>query len=283
MLVLLSTFKSVTTCKLFSHHKSSLDLRPLSALPLLTRLALEGGRFSGLEAAAHLSSLVLQATEVVCAQECSCVTSLVELKLVFAKLYSFHSKNVAACLCLESLVLDSASIIGHTPVWSSLAFPDDEAPSIPSGMSAMTALTSLELRYPAHAMWFGWLTTLSALQSFTLTALQCQEALFPTSCSSLTSLKTMTVCLNPRSARSCNLVLEFDLGTLAALQRFELRDVSMHADRLSGLASLPNLQEVHLENVKPIDLVTATEMGLLAFELGRHRQAVQFRLCSHNS
>ena len=272
----LSTFKSITTCTLVSNVGNSLNLQPLSSLPLLTTLTLRFGNFVGLEAAAHLTSLLLAAAEVVCAEECSCVTSLVELKLFSAKLLYFHSRNVAACLGLKSLVLHSATISGHT-LDEGFMFPDGEDGSIPTGLSAMTALTSLELNYPAHAMQLFWLTALSALQSFVLDG---SYAEFSASFSFMTSLKTLKICLE--TDRTCNLVFQFDLRSLASLQRFELRFVTMHAKKLSGLALLPDLQEVYLENVTPYDLVTATAIGVLAFELGRRRQAVQFSMFSHD-
>lgn len=48
--------------------------------------------------------------------------------------------------------------------------------------------------------------------------------------------------------------------------------------RLSHLASVCSLREVCLEHVKAFDAATATEIGLLAVELGRNRQDVQFHV-----
>ena len=153
-------------------------------------------------------------------------------------------------------------------------FPGENNVSILTGLSALTALTNLVLQY-SHDMQLDWVTALSALQSLRLEA---SQAVFPASWSTMTSLKTLEVEIDrDGDSEGCNLFFQFDLGTLASLQRFELRFVTMLAENLSGLASLHNLQVVVLENVDSFGVATATEMGLLAFELGRKRQDVQFQ------
>ena len=155
-------------------------------------------------------------------------------------------------------------------------FPDDDEASIPSGLSALTSLTSLMLDYRAHNMQLDWLTALSGLQSFVLEA---SQADFPASCSIMTSLKTLEVELVRRGDHThCNLFFHFNLGTLTALQRFDLRYATVSANSWSGLASLHNLQEVSLMHVTPFGAANAREMGLLAFQLGRNRQDVQFQM-----
>lgn len=275
---LLSTFQSVTTCTLqHAHTSGSLDLRPLSSLPLLTELNLVSGQFVGLEAAAHLTALSVNGADAVCMQDCSCVTSLVELDLWSCQLLRFHPRNVFACSRLESLMLVLAEIGGHE-LDEEYLFPGHIHGSGLSGLSALTALTNLVLQYSTHDMQLDWVTTLSALQSLKVEAFQ---AVFPASWSTMTSLKSLDIEIDPNDdTRGCNLFFFFDLGTLASLQSFELSFVTMSAEKLSGLASLSNLQEVIFKSVESFGKATATEIGLLAFDLGRKRQDVQFRMFS---
>lgn len=108
-------------------------------------------------------------------------------------------------------------------------------------------------------MELDWLTALSAVQSFRLEAF---GAHFPTSWSTMTNLTHLEVFLEPQGF----LVFGFDLSTLASLQDLELSFmVILSGDRLSGLANLSDLQQVHLQEVKPYDVATGTEMGLLAY------------------
>ena len=276
-LFLLSDFQSITACTLCSSAADTLNLQPLSSLPLLKSLALRNGNFSHLDAAAHLTALRSDHATVHCVQSCSCVTSLVKLSLVCANLIQFHPRNVAACSRLESVVLFSATIGVHDHD-EDLAFPADDEASIPTGLSALTTLTSLDLSCQDHDMQLEWVTVLSALQCFTLEA---SKAVFPASWSTMTSLETLAVSLyTEEGVKERQLFFQFDLGTLASLRTFDLRGLTVSAERLSGLASLHNLQEVVLDNVKPSDVGTAREMGLFTFELGRNRQDVQVDICT---
>ena len=161
VVLLLSIFQTITTCTLQSSKAECSDLRPLSSLPLLTRLALEYGGFSHLEAASHLTALSLDNAHVVCTQDFSCVTSIVELSLKAAELLDFHCESVSACARLESLVLDSACMGAITDDedrgyrnWQ-VAFCDDERAGTPPDISALTALTNLELTCLRHDMQLG--------------------------------------------------------------------------------------------------------------------------------
>lgn len=143
---LLSIFHSITQCTLQSSETVSLDLRPLSALPLLTNLCFQHGRFSGLEAAGHLTMLSMIDAEATCLHECCCVTSLVRLTLVGTRLMRFHRRHVAACSKLQSLTLIHACI-GAPDVEEEFNLLDQDGDKVPSGLSALTALTSLRLDF----------------------------------------------------------------------------------------------------------------------------------------
>lgn len=101
----------------------------------------------------HLTSLSLEYAKVVCMQDCSCVTSLVELKLHSAHLLRFHCRSVAACLSLKSLTLSSSvssATVRSDDLDEAFSFPQNGAANVPAGLSALTALTHLELECPRH-------------------------------------------------------------------------------------------------------------------------------------
>lgn len=107
------------------------------------------------------------------------------LRLSCAKLVSFHRRHVSACLCLQCLALKDAFIGAE----KGFGFLDDEL-TVPNGLSALTALTSLTLDFQKHVIELGWVTALSALQSFQLVA---RQGVFPRSWSTMTNLRSLTV------------------------------------------------------------------------------------------
>lgn len=79
-------------------------------------------------------------------QDCSCVTSLVELKLHSAHFLRFHCTSVAACFCIKSLTLSSSvfsATVGSDDLDEAFSFPQNGAANIPAGLSALTAGMSM--------------------------------------------------------------------------------------------------------------------------------------------
>ena len=217
---LLSAFQSITECTLCLS-RQDVSLQASSTLPQLTTLKLEQGDFSCLETVANLTALSLEQATAVCAQDCSCVRSLVCLSLSCAKLVSFHRRNVSACLCLQSLVLEDVFIGAE----KGFGFLDDRL-TVPHGegfwfpLSALTALTSLTLDFQNRGIELGWVTALSALQSFQLVA---RQGVFPHSWSNMTNLWSLTVdgCCwgNHQELRPCSVLFQFKWAALTSLQR----------------------------------------------------------------
>lgn len=202
-IAMLSTFQSITECSL--HTDVFLDLQPLSALPQLIRLALQRGHFLCLDAAAHLTALTLKNAQAECMQECCSVTSLMELSLYNAD---------SACLNLQSLSVCEA-YIGSTHSQQEFDLSDVCQLHILSGLSALTALTRLQLEYSARQC-VNWVTVLSALQSFQLEA---GGAVFPVSWNTMTNLKDLTVHINIWDIESYSTLFEFDWCRLSLLER----------------------------------------------------------------
>lgn len=269
-LLLLSTFQSIKQCVLHSS-TAELDLQPLLALPQLADLDLQKGYYLHLEAAAHLTALSLDNATAFCTQDSCCVTSLVHLKLSSSGVTHFHHSNVAACSRLRSLSLRKAytGAIDDEEVYS---FGDEEV-RIPSGLSALTALTSLRLHCPDSHMNLDWVTALSALQSFQLEATQ---AVIPASWSAMTCLKTLHLDADgfdyEQPHEEPNVQFHFDWCVLASLEMLDLQYVSMRARSLSGLPSLRNLRRVCFGQLENTSVDTTREIALFAFDLGRTGQ-----------
>ena len=263
-IVMLSTFQSITECSL--HSDFFLDLQALSALPQLTRLALQRGHFLCLDAAAHLTALTLKNAQAECMQECCFVTSLMELSLYNAELIRFYSRNVAACLNLQSLSVCEA-YIGSTHSQQEFDLSNVYQLHIPSGLSALTALTRLQLEC-ANRQCVNWVTVLSALQSFQLYA---GGAVFPVSWNTMTNLKDLTVHMDIWGNASNSTLFEFDWCSLTLLERLSLRFVDLSEQEMANLVLLPSLIEVDFEGVRATDIDTANQIATVAFHFGCHK------------
>ena len=157
-------------------------------------------------------------------------------------------------------------------------FLDDKL-TVPNGLSALTAVTSLTLDFQSHAIELGWVTALSALQSFQLVA---HQGVFPCSWSTMTNLRSLTVegCCwgNQQELQPCSVFFQFAWAALTSLERLELQYLAMQGTNLSGLAWLPRLQKVSFKGLKGIDVSSCTEIAQVAFDLGHCRQDVKFSL-----
>ena len=248
---LLSAFQSITECTLCSSAQA-LSLQALSALPQLVNLKLKQGSFSHLEVAAQC------------------------LSLSYAELVTFCRSNVSACLCLQSLVLKNAFIWGMKG-FGLLDDGDDEF-IVPDGLSALTELTSLTLDFRDHAMHLDWVKTLSALQSFQLVA---HRGVFPRSWSAMTNLRSLAVHGQAQgTCKSRNVFFQFKWAALISLERLELQYLAMQRTNLSGLVSLPGLQNVSFTGLCGLDVASCTELAQVTYDLGRHRQDVVLSLTS---
>lgn len=276
-MLMLSSFRTITECAFDAPKPGVIRLQPLQGLPRLTKLTLTNGNFSELEALAHLTSLHLQHADVVCSQDCLCVTSLVELSLLTATLKRFHRKGVPACLLLQSLECNQG-FIGALDSEEEFAFSRTGGARVPSEMSALTAVTNLALHYPDCTMRLDWVTRLPGLEVFEVEA---HRAYFASTWNCMTSLLKMLIKVDPITSHlKPNAKFSFDWSSLRSLVVVKLDGAVMLNTKMAGLALLQGLQEVWLTHMKVVDADTATEIGMLAFALGRARPDVEFHMYS---
>ena len=145
---------------------------------------------------------------------------------------------------------------------------------VPSSLSALTALTRLDLDFPTSLV-LDWVVSFSALQSFAVLA---NAVEFPHSWNNMTSLTSMVVgiCCDHWSASQPNVDFAFDWCQLSLLSRLELTLVNLRDADMSGLATLPNLQDIVFQDVSPLDVKSASKIAMLAFKLGQHKRSVRF-------
>lgn len=273
---LLSTFRTIAECTFHlpqypsGPYKYEMELKPLQALPQLKKLALKAGKFSGLEAAAHLTYLSVNDGELTCVQSCSCVTTLSVLALSNAKLNKFHKKGLSACSQLQFLECHDG-FIGANDMDELF-----DGQTVPSELSSLTRLTNLVVSCSEADVRLDWVTRLSALQYFQLKA---QTVNCPASWNSMTNLKTLLleVCANSRGSQP-NMCWSFDWPRLKSLETVKLDGVKVVAQKIANLAMIDSLKEVWLTHVKKVDAETATEIALLALEIGTNKPNVKFHM-----
>ena len=279
---LLPGFQSITKLMVHDHGAyRSLDLNPLKELPQLTHLDLQQGCFNGIEVAEHLTALDLYHATVVCEQGCSFVTSLLHLTMWYTEVANFHQKGLPACSCLQSLTCQDSEILA-VEADEGLICSDETELSIPSNMTALTALTQFAIGMEScedgsMPVNLGWLTKLTALQYVEI-SLPTTTVEFPQSVSTMTSIRTLFVDLhcNTPTAEAADLKLDFDMSGLVSLQSFTLRRTSVIAHDMRRLALIQGLKQVVLEDVLPADVRTAQEMAMLAFQIGRDQCSTTF-------
>ena len=200
------------------------------------------------------------------------------LRLSSARITHFHHSNVAACSRLRSLSLCKA-YIGDIDDEEVFSFDNEEA-QIPSGLSALTALSSLELDTLGCKMNFDWVTVLSTLQVFQLAT---SQAVFPASWSAMTCLRILRLAEADvfdyeQPFEEPGVKFQFDWGVLASLETLDLQYLSMRNMSLLGLASLRHLRKVCFGHLKESDVDTTVEIAVLAFQLGRKKPEVDFSM-----
>ena len=274
----LSAFKALTTCQLQQPDAQPFSIKPLHALPHLVHLDLLNGTFCDVDAAAHLTSLELCQCEAFCSQGCPCVASLLKLSVLASGLADFHSQGVCACSVLQDLSCHDGFIDAKDDHTESLDLRSEQNFHIPSSLSALTALTCLDLGHTDQDRRFfvDWLAQLPKLQSVHLT-FDVMELILPVTLSALSNL----TCLYVANCSSHGIVqVDFEWTGFTMLQAITFRGPVVF-ETVGGLVQLPALNLNSLKDQKheeqPCDPVN---IGLLAYALGRHRPDVRFWLDS---
>ena len=177
----LSHFSCLTTLGLLGAAAPSrglarhVDLNLLQGLRDLTSLQLSFGKFAGLEALRHLTSLDVAYSQVDCAYDCQFVTSLERLVVQQSDVEMFHANDVSAFGSLTFLELNEVTIEADDTVrtldlrrirhW------------VPHSLSTLklTALIQLNLAFGEYgnynvAVELPWIGQLTSLQELNLRA-----------------------------------------------------------------------------------------------------------------
>ena len=271
-LCVLSTFSTLTTLFLRAPNSEDISLHALAGLPSLHALRLDLGNFSDVDAAAHLTNLVLMDhVEASCSEDCSCVTSLLKLRLGCSQLRRFHSQGVSACSNLQSLSCSDSLVSAVNPnedfQW------DDTRISTGPSLTALTALSSLSLRVITTdaSLKLEWVTMLKSLQQLHAFLDSAELPAAFSSMRNLTSLMVGSYC-NPDAV----VKLMFDWSELVSL-RYVFFNGPVRVSKLDDLITLPTLQQFHY--VMPSsDSVPNNQLLELVYRLGRERPDVAAHL-----
>ena len=216
LMILLGLISSITQINLDMAARvgARLDLTLLHELPHLKSLRLEDSNFEGLGNLQHLTRLWAKDCHIQCQTECAFVTSLVELYVTSSTFEDFHTSGLAACANLQQLECYDANIKAgnhaEVTVVSGASF------IVPYSISALTALTSLEISYSYKSkhVHLDWLGQLRALESVAL-RLDVKDVKLPEGVGELTQLTRM---LLSNTVSGGQITLAFDWSRLVALQ-----------------------------------------------------------------
>lgn len=271
-LYLLSTFQTLSECKLQAPDSEVVSLQALEVLPHLTTLTLEDGHFAHVHVFAQLTSLRLNyKAEVTCSQNCECVTSLLHLDVIRSQLKRFHTRGVSACCNLQTLKCIHGQVSAVSPEedfqW------DETRVNIGSSLTALTALTMLEIG--VHNLDvdvdLGWVTMLKSLKSLEA-RFNVRTVELPGSLSSLSSLSSLLV--GSSDTQRGVVTIDFDWAGLVSLQRVVFVG-TIQLSHMTSLIALPTLQQVTLQTARNIIGYTTTkQMFELVYSLGRDRPDV---------
>lgn len=248
-----------------------LDLTPLQELPHLTSLRLENSEFDGLDSLQHLTRFWARDCHVQCRTNCAFVTSLVELHVRCSTVKNFHTSGLPACVKLQQLKCYEANIkaVNHAEVTAvGGAFF-----IVPYSMSALTALTSLDIsyNYKSKHVHLDWLGQLQALESVTLN-LRVKDMGLPQSVGELTQLTRMNLANTIVGGR---IILAFDWRRLVALQVLTTFGQVQFDKGVTDVAELMSLTCVTFCCIQFCEVDAVRKIGLLADKLSDTRPDVQ--------
>ena len=169
----LPVFKHVRTCDLGIRPATSINLKPLQALDHLRELHLEGGySFHNLQAAKHLTALIITDAYVFGSGDCACVDTLQQLHVKDCELTAFHMEGAMACTQLQSLICHNSKIGAGKGNQALNLYMDEHEIfyDIPARISFFVSLAKLDISFvyelpqPCGLSWICQLETLQSLR-----------------------------------------------------------------------------------------------------------------------
>ena len=273
-LLLLSRFSQITECSLTFRR---LGLHSFKSLHHLTKLQVQNGTVTDLDAAKHLTCLRLYSCKAICTKECSCVSSLQELAVCKSHVMGF---NVTACENLQALECRRASISAALSA-ESLMLVKHSHVQFPASMAKLSALSSLNLsvRCSPSDVSLDWLCDLRGLQSLS-TNMDVPSLTLPGSISRLSNLRNMLI------RNSDTVRFGFDWAGLVAIERIEVYGMVRFDAPLIGMADAQQLQRVVFGGYDRSDSSCQSQISLLKHRLRSEKPDVTCTLrlddCSRN-
>ena len=271
----LSAFKYLLCCHLIKPAQA-LSLYPLCHLPCLVQLSLQSGTFNRVAIPGCMTSLTINDSHVVCAQEACSVTHLQRLVIVPSEVSSLQDLGLLACTCLRHLELSECLVTAADPANQFAVRP--QAPlCIPAQLSLLTKLSHLDVDLASSDVRdfdAGWLYKMASVESLVCTV-------------------HGTICLDKRLTQLSKLknlhlqvthyhddwMIGYDnisWEALHHLSHISFAGPSTFDGSILGLTSVDQLKLVSVWDFHPTNDFTAKYLAILARRLAAHRPQVQF-------
>ena len=249
---------SLTTCTLSAQaHQGRhvLDLTPLSNLPKLTSLSLQG-MFIHLSAASYLTHLQCNKVNIIAGDDCNCCNTLLSLQLTDSEL-GLHQNGLCACthlLNLEIVHIDykcSILAIDKQDLFEHCELTSREGHThLPRKFSKLVNLRNLKLHLPG----IGQSRKLAGICA--LPALECLDLVAPGSikiCHAFESLSKLSqLCVSVRnemrSYETPGVVFNSGWKVLQALQHLDIGGCFQVSANFSEIATLHYISQVLLSH-----------------------------------
>ena len=287
----LTNFASLSSCSLkFDDFYATPDLSPLSGLQKLSHLSLDNGSIGNLPAIGSLTHLELCVVKGRTGY-CSFASTLGKLRVESCDLEGLHPRGLLGFTSLQSLQLHDWCLITA----DELNWADDcdfdmysHTPGMPLDMSPFVSLTCVQLFYPMNARYpvgkgeqldFTGISTLPNLQSLKIAAPS--PIIFDHTYEKLTRLTSLYI-----SGIKCGQdfsAFALDWQVLQALRQLEITGSFTVDCRFLGLAMLPHLRRVTLQEVNPADQITCSVLNDLEDAMITKRWDVSFGLYMSNN
>ena len=255
---------------------SALSLSSLCNLPCLESLSLQSGTFNRVAIPRCVTSLVINDSHVVCAQEACSVTHLETLVIICSEVSRLHDLGLLACTLLHHLELSECLVTAAHPA-NQFAVRRQASLCIPAQLSLLTKLSHLDVDLASsHVQDFdaGWLYKMASVESLVCAVhgtIYLDERL--TQLSKLKDLQVQVTYLHD----------DWEIGYVDVsweafhqLTHISFVGLSLFDESILGLTSVNQLKLVSLWDFHPKNDLTAKYLAILARRLAAHRPQVHF-------
>jgi len=261
-------FAHLTTLEVVSPRDSFLDLSTLQLSNSLRTLVVQDGTFTTGSLPPNLTNLYVADSDVESYQHCSCVTSLMQLKLWNSTLCGLHQHGVLACHALEGLTC-LESYVSAVHVSQELCF-NINVFRMPLGLSALTSLRCFDAKIASTS-------TLTLNVFCELTSLQDLKihvrggSLWANTGMSQLSVLTSLSLLASAGRKDVGVQIFMEWLGMQALQVLNITcDYFSFGRDILGLVNLKRLRQVNIVSGRPNDNKTAAFFAALVHGVAQH-------------